>query len=156
MAEGGDNSDLIGADLAGLDATAISGDGPLGPGGTGTLTITSESESQMYLTVVTMLVNTNDAFTGLANVDVGNLEAGQTMTLVAPVYDAGTESNSELAGTIPGPADGGEGYNPTRDDIDAVSRHMGVVTQDDGLSNSVLNESHRFDNPTMRITISRQ
>ncbi|MFT5808172.1 MAG: hypothetical protein ACI9LG_002473 [Moritella dasanensis] len=31
------------------------------------------------------------------------------MTYNLPAYDAGTEANSEAVGTIPGPADGGEG-----------------------------------------------
>lgn len=42
-------------------------------------------------------------------------------------------------------ADGGEGFNAARSDInDIVRGDGGVVTADDGLSSSVLNQSHRF------------
>ena len=70
-------------------------------------------------------------------------------------YDAGTEANSESSGTIPGPADGGEGFNSERNDSQIVSAHSGVVGQDDGLTQSVLNGNHKFDNPIMAITITR-
>jgi len=33
--------------------------------------------------------------------------------------------------------------------------HAGVISVDDGLTTSALNESHRFDNPVVRITITR-
>ena len=156
MAEGGDNSALITSEISGLDADAVSGAAAIGPGGSDQLSLTASSSAQTYLTVATMLVNTNDAFAGLSRVDVSALPVGGSVTLTAPVYDAGTEANSEDIGTIPGPAAGGEGYNVARDDIDKVSRHTGVVTADDGLASSALNESHRFDNPAVRITITRQ
>lgn len=155
MAEGGDNSDMIGADLNGIDSNAASGTGIVVPGGSESISVAADSAGQTSLSVATMLVNTNDAFTGLAGVDLSAMASGDSLTLVAPVYDAGTESNSEASGTIPGPADGGEGYNSARDDSDRVFRHAGVVTADDGLDTSVLNESHRFDNPAMRVTITR-
>ena len=60
-----------------------------------------------------------------------------------------------MAGTIPGPADGGEGVSEGREALDAVTMHSGVVTADDGLPNSVLDSSHRFANPVMKIIISR-
>lgn len=156
MAEGGDNTELITSELDGSVASGVSGTGPVGPGGNQTISITPDSDAESLLTVTTMLVNTNDAFAGVSHVDVSALAVGESMTLTAPVYDSGTESNSEAAGTIPGPIDGGEGYNPTRDDTDRVSRHAGVVTVDGGLATSVLDESHRFDNPVMRITITRR
>jgi len=156
MAEGGDNSDMIGADLEGLDATGASGTAPIGPGGSETIVVTSSADTQTLLTVATMLVNTNDAFAGVGSIDVSGLAPQASLTFTAPVYDAGTEANSEASGTIPGPADGGEGYNSARDDRDRVARHGGVVTADDGLTGSALDQSHRFDNPAMRITITRR
>ncbi|MEM7208819.1 MAG: spondin domain-containing protein [Pseudomonadota bacterium] len=156
MAEGGDNSTLIGAGIDGVDAVGESGAGPIPPGGSETFTIETGADTQNRITVASMFVNTNDAFVGLGSVDVSGLSSGDSITHTAPIYDAGTEANSEAAGTIPGPADGGEGYNPARDDVDRVFRHAGVVSADDGLSTSVLNESHRFDAPGARITITRQ
>lgn len=155
IAEGGSNSQLL-ASLAGIDTTSASGASAIGPGGSETISITPSAATQTLVTVVTMLVNTNDAFSGLRSVDVSGLASGDSMSFMTGVYDAGTELNSESAGTMPGPADGGEGFNAARTDINNVVRsHGGVVTSDDGLSSSVLNESHRFDNPGMRVTITR-
>jgi len=155
IAEGGSNAQLL-ASLANVDAASASGMAAIGPGGNETMTVTTSATTQTLITVVTMLVNTNDAFSGIRSVDVSGLASGDTMTLDAHVYDAGTELNSESLGTIPGPADGGEGFNAARSDMNNIVRsHGGVVTLDDGLNTSVLNQSHRFDNPAMMVTISR-
>ncbi len=154
LAEGGSNSELA-ASLSG-NTEFVSGSGAIGPASSETMTITASSASQTQLTLVTMLVNTNDAFAGLRSIDVSALAVGDTIILNANVYDAGSELNSESAGSIPGPADGGEGFNAGRTDINNVVRyHGGVVTADDGLTSSVLNQSHRFDNPGMMVTITR-
>lgn len=159
LAEGGDNSSLIGEadDNDGVFSTA-SGAGIIGPGGAETVSISilEDDAPAGFLSVVTMLVNTNDAITAARGVALSSLAVGESTTLETITYDAGTELNSELIGTIPGPADGGEGFNSARDDrADEVRGHTGVVTQDDGLSDSVLTQAHRWDNPTARITISR-
>lgn len=155
LAESGDNSELI----AQFDARAsVSGDTPLGPGASTTLTLELDSDdtSATFLSVASMLVNTNDAITGLNAIDVSGLAIDEALSFNSVAYDSGTEANSEAAGTIPGPADGGEGFNAARDDIaDQVTMHGGVVTADDGLSSSVLNQTHRFDNPVARFVIRR-
>jgi len=112
----------------------------------------------------------NDAFGGFSSHDISNMEVGESMIIVAPAWDAGTEANTETADTMPGPAaqaagGGGEaaGTSPERDDIvDAVRIHSGVVTSanaDDpsleGLATSILDQSDRFDNPTMRVVVTR-
>ncbi len=152
MAEGGDNSALLA--LSVVNASA-SGDAPFGPGATQTVTVTIEDTTDSKLSLVSMLVNTNDAFTGLNAIDLASLAAGDSWTGYAGVYDAGTEANSEMAGTIPGPIDGGTGFDAARDDVDFVAMHPGVVSMDDGLSTSVLTQAHRFDNPAVYITITR-
>ena len=117
---------------------------------------TQDDALEKEVSLVTMLVNTNDALTALLNVDVSGLEVGASRQFITISYDAGTEANTELSGTMPGPADGGEGFNSVRDDIaDEVRGHPGAVTMDDGLANSVLNEIHRWDNPVARVTITR-
>ncbi len=155
LAEGGDNSEL----LASVDsAAAIGSEGPLGPGGTEVLNLelADDNLTGLQLSVVTMLVNTNDAFTAVNGLDLSGMAAGDSVTLNTISYDSGTEANTEAAADIPGPAGGGEGFNPTRDDIrDQVTMHGGVVTEDDGLVGSALEQSHRWDNPTARITITR-
>jgi hypothetical protein len=153
LAEGGDNSAL----LARHDALAsIGGAGPIAPGNSEMLEITVLDTSEALLSFATMLVNTNDAFAGLDAYPLANLsEVGMSWTTVLPTLDAGTESNTEAAGTIPGPADGGEGYNPTRSGRGIVYFHQGAVTADDGLSTSVLSVAHKFDNPSVRVTVTR-
>ena len=159
LAEGGDNATFI--EEAQADETVlmtVSGDGPLGPGATGSFMLELEDSvaASAYVSAVTMLVNTNDAITGLRSVEIGSLEVGDRRQMTTISYDAGTELNSELAGTIPGPADGGEGLNTDRDDLDDIVRvHSGVLTVDDGLAESVLTEVHRWDNPVARVTVSR-
>ena len=152
LAESGDNNQILMSDFAIVNAT--NGEILL-PGMQTDIMVSTTESAANYLSLATMLVNTNDAFTGLSRIDISNLSVDEMMKFRVAVYDAGTEGNSELAGTIPGPADGGEGFNQARDDIDYVARHPGVVSTDDGLANSVLNNQHKFDNPAMSVTIVR-
>ncbi|GAB5412624.1 MAG: spondin domain-containing protein [Congregibacter sp.] len=155
LAEGGDNADFL-DEIEGRGEA--SGSDPIGPGNRETITVELDSDStaDTQLTVMTMLVNTNDAFTGVNGMDVSAMAVGDRIVRDAIAYDAGTEANSEAAGSIPGPADGGEGFNAVRDDLaDQVTMHGGVVTQDDGLRDSVLTQIHRFDNPVARFVITR-
>ncbi|MEW8027203.1 MAG: spondin domain-containing protein [Candidatus Thiodiazotropha sp.] len=154
LSEGGDNTELL-SEAADNSVVTMSGGGVIAPGQSESLIIEADETSDLALSFATMLVNTNDAFTGLNAIDVSGMAAGSSRQLLIRAYDAGTEANSEQASTVPGPAAGGEGYNPTRDDRDSVGGHPGVVTHDDGLSGSALNESHRFDNPVAQVTITR-
>lgn len=154
LAEGGSNTQLLAA--LPITATSESSAGAIGPGSQAKINITAGPVFKTYLSLVTMLVNTNDAFAGLRTVDVSGLGLGDSMVLTANVYDAGTEINNEASGTIPGPADGGEGFNADRsDNVNLVRGHGGVVSGADGLASSVLDQSHRFDNPAIVVTITR-
>lgn len=158
VAESGDNSVLIEEANAAGAFTTGSGMGILTPSSSETISITiTEDEAAMaYVSLTTMLVNTNDAITAARNVGLANMAVGDSVSFTTLSYDTGTEANSEAAGTIPGPADGGEGFNAARDDIaDQITLHGGVVTADDGLMTSVLGQMHRWDNPVLRVTISR-
>ena len=152
MAEGGDNSALLA--LSVVEASA-SGAAPIGPGASETITVTIEDVTDAKLSVATMLVNTNDAFSGLNALDLSQLAVGDSWSSRMRAYDSGTEANSEAAGTIPGPADSGTGFDAQRDDVDFVAAHPGVVTSSDNLPTSVLNSQHKFDNPVMSITVTR-
>lgn len=156
LAEGGDASAL--ADVlkaAGGIAEARSA-AALAPGASESLTLGMGGGADAGLTVATMLVNTNDAFAGVTALPVGRLAMGERLTRRAVAWDAGTEDNSEAAGTIPGPADGGEGFNAARNDaLDVVRHHAGVVSADDGLGGSVLASKHRFDNPVLQVVVER-
>ncbi len=159
LAEGGDNTAFLTAAAADSNVvTSASGAAPIGPAGSETISLTVEDRDRpgLQISVATMLVNTNDAFSGLNAVAVETLAVGGVMRFNAIAYDAGTEADSEMAIHIPGPAGGGEGFNAARDDEgDRVSMHSGVVSRDDGLATSDLSEQHRFDNPAVRVSIER-
>ncbi len=159
MAEGGDNSALLAeADADAMVTVTASGAMPIGPGASEIVTV-DLLESELpgtRISVATMLVNTNDAFSGLDAVLVDSMAVGEILRFRSIAYDAGTEADSEQATVIPGPAGGGEGFNAARDDqADQVSVHSGVVSRDDGFATSDLTEQHRFDNPVVQILIVR-
>ncbi|WP_269747437.1 spondin domain-containing protein [Grimontia marina] len=52
-------------------------------------------------------------------------------------------------------AEGGEGFNAARDDIDRLRIHPGVLSADEGLEDSALKYRHRFLNPGAKVTIKR-
>ncbi|WNC69830.1 spondin domain-containing protein [Thalassotalea nanhaiensis] len=152
LAESGDNSGVLALEMV---LASSSTEGILMPGMTETLTVSSVEIVPSQLSLATMLVNTNDAFTGINSMSLTNLAVGESISIQTSSYDSGTEKNSELKNTIPGPAGGGEGFNSERDDVDFVAMHPGVVSMDDGLMLSALDSSHRFDNPTLRVTVTR-
>ena len=159
LAEGGDNSALLAeADADAAVMASASGAAAIGPAGSETVTVTVLQSELPGLTISlsSMLVNTNDAVTGVNAVPVGAFAAGDSRTMRSIAYDAGTEANTEAAAHIPGPAGGGEGFNAARDDrADLVAMHAGVVGQDDGFATSDLTGQHRFDNPIAQIRIER-
>lgn len=157
LAEGGENSGFLAeADADPNVLITESGSGAIGPGSSETVTISTVPTKALLISVATMLVNTNDAFTGLKGEIIGTMVRGQSMSFEAGPYDAGTEANTETFSTIPGPAGlNGVGFSATRDDRDFVSVHAGAVTSDDGLSTSALRESHRFQGPVAKIVVTR-
>lgn len=154
LAESGDNTILL-DEATSANAITMSGSGLITPGASDSVIIDANMANDLALSFATMLVNTNDAFTGLSGEMLNNLALGETRSIELIALDAGTEANSESASTIPGPAAGGEGYNISRDDHDMVGGHPGVVTSVDGLTTSALGEEHRFDNPVARVVITR-
>ena len=152
LAEGGDNSVLLTEAQATTNVDeAVSVGALLKPGKT--LSVIVEGDDD-YLTFAGMLVNTNDGFVALNSYHISHLAEGEVEMLTLSTYDAGTEANSETSVTVP--AQGGEGFNATRDDANSMIRlHSGVVTSDDGLSSSALTAIHKFDNPTAQLTIKR-
>ncbi len=153
LAEGGDGSQII--SLQQGNPTFSAGT-PLPAGQSLAFEIGSSDPAVDHLTVATMLVNTNDAFTGVTDLDLRDMQSGDERIFLTPAYDAGTEFNDEAAAHIPGPAAGGEGFNPARNDVTSVvTHHAGVVSHDDGLADSALSQSQRFDNPVLMIKITR-
>jgi len=159
LAEGGDNSGFIDeAKVAPSVYGTVSGTAPIGPGGSEVITLEVDSQflPTLQMSVVSMLVNTNDAITALRGKDIANFEVGDEKTVRLISYDTGTEANTEAAGTIPGPVDGGEGFNATRDDVNnIVTGSASVVTADDGLATSILDHTHKWDHPVMTVSVKR-
>ena len=157
LAEAGDISLFLqeaGADPAVIMTTA--GTGIIPPGGSAQFELSYVTGKGTELALATMLVNTNDAFAGMGDLDLSTVAVGQTVSTLVPTWDAGTEPNTETSDTVPGPAGGGEGYNVDRSgDRDFVVIHPGVLTADEGLSASTLDESHRFVGPTLLVKIRR-
>ncbi|MEP1740423.1 MAG: spondin domain-containing protein [Kangiellaceae bacterium] len=174
LAEGGDPSGIVSTastQVQFLDGIATSG--PIGPrsiGSESTLVVPDLDADNLRLSIATMLVDTNDAFTGLNAMDISNMEVGDSRAFMAPSWDSGTEANLETADTMPGPAaaaagGGGTaaGFDAARDDLfDRVRLHAGAVTNanandasKEGLSTSILTEADRWDNPTAKILVTR-
>jgi len=157
LAESGNPAPFV--DEAGLNInvdTVAMGTTPFTAGNSQTIDITTTYANNLELTVASMLGNTNDAFTGVTNWKIGRLNVGDSMIAMPHVYDSGTEDNVETAATMPGPAAGGEGYNPGRPSVTSViTIHPGVVTQADGLSTSALTEVDRWLGPAAKIVVTR-
>jgi len=143
LAESGDNADL-------LNENSVGGNEVIKPSKSYTVEIQT---SKQALSLVSMLVNTNDGFVGLNNYDVSGLDLDSSVTINLAVYDAGTEENSETNTTVPGL--GGEGMNDARESEDIVRAHSGVISNQDGLASSGLSAQHKFNNPAASLMITR-
>ncbi|MDB4512019.1 spondin domain-containing protein [Arenicella sp.] len=120
--------------------------GPLPPFASTTIRVPVNNGGR--ISVVSMLVNTNDAFLALNNIQAPVL--GETLTFFALAYDAGTELNDELCGNIPGPACGGIGFS-AEDGEGFVHIHRGMHGIGD-----LAADVYDWRNPVARITISRR
>jgi hypothetical protein len=148
LAESGDTSQLIA--LKGIEQSHVSTT-PVMPGDKYTWTLEIDSEASQNISLATMLINTNDGFTGDSGIDLSKLTRGERYQKMLVVYDAGTEMNDEVA--IPGA--GKEGFNASRSgDVDRVYAHSGVLTSHE-LTSSLLNAEHKFDNPAGKLIIKR-
>lgn len=113
---------------------------PIPPGESRTFEI--EAGRFHQLTLLTMLVNTNDAFTGLDSMRLSD----DVAVVRTAAYDAGSERNNELTGFIPGPCCG----NPfVRDpEGDLIRHHQGITGVGD-LDPAV----YDWSGPAARITV---
>ena len=121
-------------------------DGPIPPGQTATGVVNIDGEATR-LSLASMLVSTNDGFISLNGMSlIGVVDR----SVRVPVYDSGSEANSENCDFIPGPPCG----NHLHDDSEAegfVHIHSGVHGGG-GLTPSL----HDWHNPTALITIKRK
>lgn len=167
MAEGGD--------LAGLETAvdAISADSVSNPAGgllmptSSTTTMLTTADSNTALSIVAMMLPTNDGFIGLNGWDIPE-DAG-TYTIYINAYDAGTEANDEIRGggapgtpglPVPPPLEmlvGNGGSGVTSEIVNAtVHIHPGNLGDDDeeaGVSD-VSNTVQRWLNPVAMVTVT--
>jgi hypothetical protein len=130
-------------DLPGVRDVFTGAGGPIPPGASRSYTVETRGQFNR-LTVLTMLVNTNDAFTGLDSLRVH----GHGATLRTRAYDAGSERNNEDADFIPGPCCN---HPFVRDPEGALIRsHLGITGVGD-LSPAV----YGWSEPVARIKIER-
>ena len=169
MAEGGDISGLVMA-LEPLGATVVENPagGLLPPTESTTFSMDTDGTANTQLSIVAMLLPTNDAFAGLNAITIPT-EPG-TYTYNVPAYDAGTEANDELltGGGAPGapgmPADpggltgtGGTGA-AMADANTTVHIHRGALGDTDptGGASDLDSRVHRWLNPVVRVTVTVQ
>ncbi len=166
MAEGGDISGLE-ADVNGLGATVVANPvgGLLAPASSISFNMNTDGTSNDRLSIVAMLLPTNDAFAGLNAVEIPT-DPG-TYVFNVPAYDAGTEANDEIinGGGMPGvagiPADpsglGGTGGTGAAgaDANTNVHIHRGSLGDTDptGGASDIDSTVHRWLNPVIRVTI---
>ena len=167
MAEGGDTSGLE-ADVTALGATIVTNPagGLLAPASSTSFNMNTDGTSNDRLSIVAMLLPTNDGFAGLNAIEIPT--AAGTYTFNVNAYDSGTEANDELitGGGMPGvagiPADpggvagtGGSGA-ASADANPNVHIHRGTLGDTDAAAgNSDLDSRvHRWLNPVIRVTIT--
>jgi hypothetical protein len=168
MAEGGDTAGLktdlmaVGADIAAANTT------PLAPGATAMATFTNTAAANTHLSVVGMLLPTNDGFIGLDSTMIPT--AAGTYTFYANAYDAGTEANNELINgggapntlgipADPGAANGTGGTGVASVDANTtVHIHRGIIgdTNPTGGISDLDTTVHRWLNPVAQIVVTFQ
>ncbi len=167
MAEGGDISFLV-TDLEAIGATIAEdpAGGFLAPAMSANADLNTDGTSNVLLSVVSMLLPTNDAFAGL-NAIIIPTEPG-TYIYNIPAYDSGTEANDEIinGGMAPGvpgiPGDpgglGGTGGTgaamaDANTNVHIHRNTLGDLDPDAGRSD--LNSTvHRWLNPVVRVVVT--
>ena len=145
IAEDADNGPAESAfvQLPGVNDVFTGAGGPIPPGATRTYAVEASGQFDR-LSVLMMLVNTNDGFTGL---DSEHLRGrGGTRSVMA--YDAGSEVNNELTGFIPGPCCNHPFVRDPEGEL--IRMHEGITGRGD-LSPGI----YGWSGPVARIQVSR-
>ena len=148
LAEGGDTVPLAMA-LSNKSMSVETTAGLLLPGQTAEIIVTGGSMYR-YLSLVSMLIPTNDGFVGLS---VELASHPKMVQYYAYAYDAGTEMNDESCASIPGPhmeCQGGMGTNGSPGGGEGVVLiHRGIQGVGD------FGPDNDWRNPVARVTIRR-
>jgi hypothetical protein len=167
MAEGGDISGLVSdVEAASGQAVANPAGGLLGPGASASATLELDNLGKSRLSIVAMLLPTNDGFVGLDAAAIPQQKG--TYTFLLNGYDAGTEANDEIinGGGAPGtpgiPADPGGnsgigGTGVAGPDVNPnVHVHRGNIGDTDlaGGMSDVDSRVHRWLNPVASAVVT--
>ena len=157
IAENGDSAPLLALVEDSADVfDSVAGDAPIMPGETATFMIDAPAGS--LLSIVSMLICTNDGFTG---VDALALPASGSETVDSDAYDAGSEQNTEDFADIVPPCQGligvtsddeGTGMsNPALAEGGVITMHAGIQGNTD-----LTVADHGWTGPVARITVSAE
>ena len=167
MAECGDLSGLTTMHSVDADTIENPAAGLLAPAGSTSTTLNTDTSGNTHLSVVAMVLPTNDAFVGLDGMEIPT--AAGTYTYYLNAYDAGTEANNELIDSsgcaagmagipaAPGMGNGVNGTGVTTSESNAtVHVHRGVLGDTDGTGGvSDLNSTiHRWQNPVAKLVLT--
>lgn len=166
MAEGGDISGLVTyADGVGAVSVENPAEGVLAPGASVEIEDMATGLND-HLSIMAMLLPTNDGFVGLDSWEIP--ETAGTYTLYLNAYDAGTEANDELVngGGAPGVAgipanpggnSGDNGTGVTSSELNQMIHvHRGNVGDTDatGGISDLDSRIHRWLNPVVKVTVT--
>ena len=167
MAEGGSLDGLM-MDLTAIGATMVANpaNGFLPPGMETDADLNTDGTDNVRLSVVAMLLPTNDAFAGLNAITIPTSPGVYTYSVSA--YDAGTEANDELitGGGAPGmpgiPGDpggfggaGGSGAaGPDANSTVHIHRNALGDTDATGGPSDLDSRVHRWLNPVVRVIVT--
>jgi len=157
IAENGDPSYLVSA-VAGTDGIgqAFAATVPIhriGGPGPNSITVKVQARGQVNrLSLATMLICTNDGFTGLDGVVLS--ARFKPVSYHAAAYDAGTEMNTEADGDIVPPCFGigpvgGTGGGGRTAEHEVIRHHPGIV------GGAALTSAHQWGERIIRVTIVR-
>ena len=152
LAENGDTSGLAALAAAAKANTAM-GEGLVVPGASVSVVLTADAMNSS-LSLATMLVSTNDAFIGVADLALFD-EAGMPMSITRELrsYDAGSEQNTERASDIPGPVGLDAEMDPPHSNA-RVPTEGGVITPHAGiLGVGQVGEAFAWTEPTAMLTV---
>jgi hypothetical protein len=148
IAEGGDTS-VLESELEGVsqvNGVATSG-GPLPFAQHVSFDV--HGAAGQVISVLSMLVNTNDALVVVNSLALPS-RSGESVMTYAVAYDAGTETNDEICAHIPGPACGGSGASPDDDGEGFIHVHRGLQGVGD------LDAARQdWRNPVAAVTVTR-
>jgi LPXTG-motif cell wall-anchored protein len=131
--------DMLASELKAGATDVVATHAHLLPGDSITVTITAKDGD--VLSAATMLIQTNDGFTGLDNAP---LTDGSTDTMA---YDAGTEENTEKATDVPGPPFGGKSNSPDTSPHQPIGPHTGIA------GNADVTPDFNWTGPVARFTV---